>query len=980
MGHICAARRYSSCPFRWYFYGRIAALFMPEIRAVPAQGNGIYRFADCELDPHERRLLVRGQPVILTPKVFDTLVLLVERAGHVVSKDELMATLWPRGFVHESNLTKHIWIIRCALGNGEDENRYIETVPKLGYRFIAPVQRVAHEELAQIPPSAPVAETSTPTTAAIEAAPSAGNAASVDVAHDLRVHEPPTRSESAVRKRRVWIPAAIAVVAVAVVGFFGWRAMRAPAMPMSSQPGNAVAIVAFNNLSGNAKDAWLGPALTEMLAMEIAASGKLHVVPDELVRSAHADLPMPMAGGYAPASLGTLRRRLGSEYVLSGSYLVFGAPNTPQLRLDVAVQNARNGATVTELSRSGAVADLPALVTAAGADLRDKLGAGALSADALRSAANAQPPTAEVARHLGFALEALHEYDPSRARDELLQAIAQAPGYAPAYLYLAQAWSALGYRAKAVAAAKQALANAKGLPDEERLQIEAQQHDLQGDRAQTIAAYTQLIALRPQNPEYRLQLVAALIHAGKYDEADAALAGLRNLPELDGDPRTELAAANIASGRGDAKARIAHARRALQWAQARGEPGLAANAELQLGIALDQDHQAEPLLRAAAADFRRIGNPHGEALAWQNLANLMDARNRIADARETYQHAMAIYQGVGDLGGEAAIYDDLSRMLWAAGDRDGTETALRQALRIGQETNDLTRQAWSLTGLATVLSDASAGDEVAAMYRQAITLDEQAGQHTHHVFALAAYGDLLRQRGELDRARDVCGKAQMEARALGAADSLMTADFECAQIALDRGEPAVAESALQTLLQKAITTNDTFSAANAQLVLGQIAMGRRQWAQARDRLQAALKDWTASEATAGQANTEALLAICYAELGDAKARDHAIAQARDLRSRVNQHQEVFYLDIALAELQAYTGKPDEAIATLSALADDAAKRRWIGLAFEARLAAQRVLDRGPSTAVAEQSRAALLADARQAGFGWVTQRLTNKPE
>ena len=82
-----------------------------------------------------------GLPVTLTPKVFDTLVLLVERAGHVVSKDELMAALWPRGFVDESNLTKHIWLIRKALGDGEHEARYIETVAKVGYRFVAPVPR-----------------------------------------------------------------------------------------------------------------------------------------------------------------------------------------------------------------------------------------------------------------------------------------------------------------------------------------------------------------------------------------------------------------------------------------------------------------------------------------------------------------------------------------------------------------------------------------------------------------------------------------------------------------------------------------------------------------------------------------------------------------------------------------------------------------------------------------------------------------------
>ena len=106
---------------------------------MSALENPVYRFAGFTLEPAERRLSEAGRPVALTPKVFDTLVLLVERAGHVVSKDELMKLLWPRGYVDESNLTKHIWLIRRALGDGEHDSRFIETVPKLGYRFIAPV-------------------------------------------------------------------------------------------------------------------------------------------------------------------------------------------------------------------------------------------------------------------------------------------------------------------------------------------------------------------------------------------------------------------------------------------------------------------------------------------------------------------------------------------------------------------------------------------------------------------------------------------------------------------------------------------------------------------------------------------------------------------------------------------------------------------------------------------------------------------------
>ena len=101
--------------------------------------NNTYRFLDFELEPAQRRLARQGRAIALTPKVFDTLVLLVERAGQVVTKEELMRALWPRGYVEESNLTKHIWVIRRALGEGDRDAGLIETLPKIGYRFAAPV-------------------------------------------------------------------------------------------------------------------------------------------------------------------------------------------------------------------------------------------------------------------------------------------------------------------------------------------------------------------------------------------------------------------------------------------------------------------------------------------------------------------------------------------------------------------------------------------------------------------------------------------------------------------------------------------------------------------------------------------------------------------------------------------------------------------------------------------------------------------------
>jgi len=920
----------------------------------PAQEQAVYRFADCELDPRERRLRVHGQAVTLTPKVFDTLVLLVERAGHVVSKDELMAALWPRGFVHESNLTKHIWLIRRALGDGEDESRYIETVPKLGYRFVAPVQSVAADANVTDAAVAPAPAIDTRPTTAIES------------------RDEPGAPDS---KRAQWLfaIAALALIVVVAAWFAARGSHRGDQVAIAPDPG-AVAIVDFNNLSRNAKDAWLGPALEQMLATEVAANGKLHAVSEELVRPARADLPAPDAGGYAPSSLAALQRRLGTHYVLSGAYLVSGNADSPQLRVDLIVQDAQSGAPFATLTRESAISDLPNLVARMGDDLRNRFGERSDPAT-LKQIASAQPASAEVARHLGFALQALDQYDAARARDELLQAIAQAPGYAPAYLYLARAWSSLGYRAKAIAASGQALQNADGLPQEDRLQIEALRFTLQGNHTEAARTWATLVALRPQDPDFRLQLVDKLIIATKYDEAIAALAAARKLPGAIGDPRYELAAAQIESARGNGAALIPHARLALQQAQERGETGLVAQAELQLGIALDVDKQAEPVLRQAAADFHLIGNPHGEALAYQNLGNLMYNFNQVAAARENYQRAMTIYQGVGDLGGEAAVYSDLSRMLWNAGDRDGTEAALRQALAIGRETDDKVRQAWSLTGLATVLSDESAGDEVAAMYREAVELDRQAGERSHLVFALSAYADLLRVRGELGAARDTCDQMQKAKLALNASSRPPEADFECAQIALDRGEVDQAAAEFTRIEQNAIAAKDGFDAANSQLVLGQIAMGRLHWADARDLLRRSRDGWAAAKETPGEATASALLALCAAAQNDTAARDAALKRAGDLRSQVTARQEVLYLDIAMAELQAQLGQPAQALAALRGYTDDAQKRRWIGYAFEARLAMLHVLERGNDAAAIKSSRDALATDARKAGYGWVGERV-----
>src|SRR6195256_670255 len=106
-----------------------------------------YHFGPFSLDPAEHTLLRGNQVVSLTPKAFETLALLVRSSGHLVRKEELIERVWRDTIVEEGNLNVIIHTLRKALGDDPRESKYIETVAKCGYRFVADVRKAEeHEE------------------------------------------------------------------------------------------------------------------------------------------------------------------------------------------------------------------------------------------------------------------------------------------------------------------------------------------------------------------------------------------------------------------------------------------------------------------------------------------------------------------------------------------------------------------------------------------------------------------------------------------------------------------------------------------------------------------------------------------------------------------------------------------------------------------------------------------------------------------
>ncbi|HKN31606.1 MAG TPA: winged helix-turn-helix domain-containing protein [Terriglobales bacterium] len=238
----------------------------------------LYRFGSYSLDAEERVLLRNGQPVTLPPKDLETLLVLVERAGHIVEKEELLDRVWPGVFIEEGNLSRRIFNLRQVLGDSADERPYIETIPKRGYRFIAMLQEDADDSAA---PEVVDAQTS-------------------------------ERAQTTARlsqKKHFWLwllalSVALALTAVLLSRHF-WPLHSASPQKMM------LAVLPFENLSGDAHEDYFADGLTEEM---IAQLGQLQ--PAKLGVIARTSIMRYRGTKETVAQIG---RELGVRYLLEGS-------------------------------------------------------------------------------------------------------------------------------------------------------------------------------------------------------------------------------------------------------------------------------------------------------------------------------------------------------------------------------------------------------------------------------------------------------------------------------------------------------------------------------------------------------------------------------------------------------------------------------------------------------------------------------------
>ena len=268
--------------------------------------KAVYRFGPFLLDTSAATLARNGNQLKLQDLPYRLLVILVERHGEIVSREEVRQLLWPQNtFVEfDNSLGVAIRKIRDAIGDSAEAPCYVETIPRRGYRFLAPVTTISESQdpVRPIIPQ-PVIQPISP---------------------------PRTENHPAISGLR-WRYVAMAAFVVLVIGITAYRFRPRPdgiENKTASQPNLApvhvrrsVAVMGFRNLPGRPEDNWLSPAFAEMLSTELAADSALRMVSGEDVARAKRELPLADEDSLAKKTLERLHTNPGADVVVSAHIL-----------------------------------------------------------------------------------------------------------------------------------------------------------------------------------------------------------------------------------------------------------------------------------------------------------------------------------------------------------------------------------------------------------------------------------------------------------------------------------------------------------------------------------------------------------------------------------------------------------------------------------------------------------------------------------
>jgi serine/threonine protein kinase/tetratricopeptide (TPR) repeat protein len=704
----------------------------------------------------------------------------------------------------------------------------------------------------------------------------------------------------------------------------------------------SVAVLPLRNLSGWADKQWVSTALPELLTAELAAGGKLRTIPGENITRASTDLKLMGMQTLARDTLELLRKYLGSDYVVMGSYLDQGGRPQAQIRIDLWLQDTQTGEIAATVSEKGSESDLDDLATRAGTDLRQKLGVGEMTPVEAELVRASLPSNPEAVRLYSEGLAKLRIADVLAARTLLESAVSADPNFALGHSALADAWAAMGYDQKAQQESEKARDLSSGLSREERLWIEGGDWELNHKWDKAVDIYRSLFEFFPDNIEYGLRLANAQKRARTVDEALATLSLIRRLPAPDrDDPRIDLERADAFDIKGAYKEEQTAAEAAASRARALGATLLLARALAQEARSFEKQGKLEDALRSAG-ESARIANAAGEraevAKALSITGIVYFDQGNFSDAVKAYNGALVTQRETGDVRGTATTLNNLANALGEQGDLSGSINMLNQALLMFRQVGDKHSAAAVLGSIAARILQQGDLKQGKKMLEEGLAASREIGDQERTSTALYNLGEVLRWQGDLNGARKMYQQAEDLSKQIGDQDGVAYALFSLGDVLTAQGNLAAARENYNSSIALRMKMGEKGNVAETQMALALVSIEEGHAGEAENTLNQVREEFRKEGLGDDEILADTLLARVFLSQGKVADAGKQTSAANNLLARSQDFSVGLRAAIGATRVLAAAGKPEEATKILEETITSARKSGYLGYQLEGQLA------------------------------------------
>jgi len=494
----------------------------------------------------------------------------------------------------------------------------------------------------------------------------------------------------------------VTVVVLAIVGYV----YRDKLFPAKTEAALSMAVMPFQNTSGDQSWDWLGPSLADMLSTDVGQSSHLRTVSSDRMQQVFHDLRIAPNSSVDSSTLGRVAEFTNADTLVWGQYTRLG----DQIRIDATLQDRKHNRTIQVKSEATSQKDLPQAVDRLAGMIRQNL---ALSSDLVKElqaqSFKATSSSVDALRDYNEGLQFLRQGNNLEAQKRLIASTTEDPQFADAFSRLGEAYSALGYDNEAEQASRRAVELSQNLPLAQKYFMEASLARVTKDNPKAIAAYENLAKSFPDNLDVLFALGSLYEDAGDLDKARAYY---QKVLQADGKNLDTL----LAMGRVDIKS---------------GNP--------QQGL--------DPLDRARHLAID-LDNQEQQALILQATGIAYKLMNKPAEALRNYEDSMAINQKLGQKRGVAASLVEIAQVQLSLGKPDAALSAYNEALKIRREIGAKKEAGDTLIDLGDLYLERGQPDQALQVLKESLQIQRDAGDETYQGLCLNNIANAYALKGE----------------------------------------------------------------------------------------------------------------------------------------------------------------------------------------------------------------------------------------